>query len=231
MHMQGRDRGRYKGRQRAAALGPCVLALAATSACMTGAAEGPASPDVRQDVAPEGISVSGVSALIGPCTTGGQTFEEHLAGFKAFGLRPAPSGSALWVEAQVAHIAMSDLGAPGSEGGAILETYENFRDQARDGTLFREDIQEQSYEPPSGDVVINFSIVDGSPGCSIAYGKGATSFPIDLPTRQTWTSEAGSYTRYRAGAGLNAAGSVLGSSWDSWIGPGRLAAGFFVVSG
>lgn len=170
----------------------------------------------------------GLADLTSACAEGRASFEERTAKIEALGYSPVSSNDAMWVEAQLAHIALSDLAIGGTDD-TLRETYLDFRQLADGGDLFRTDIREQSFVNDAGNIVINFSDVDGDMACSIAYGIGATALPVSFEVDKTWTSEAGSYTEYRMRRGLVAMGSRLGSKWDQWIPTGRRAAGFLIL--
>ncbi|MEJ6390685.1 hypothetical protein V8J83_14325 [Gymnodinialimonas sp. 2307UL20-7] len=182
-------------------------------------------------VIPAGLTLpaaaSDLADLISACAEGRMGFEERVATIEALGYSRTQPQDPLWVEAQVAHIAMSELQFGGD---GLVETYHSFRDLAASGQMFRDDQTQQSFANATRDLMVSLSLLDGAPGCSIAFGVGAPLPEIPLTTRRDYSSNYGAYTTYRIGRGGVSSGSVLSSAWDTLMPAPRRAAGFLVVS-
>jgi hypothetical protein len=168
-----------------------------------------------------------IGALIKICSAGRESLPTRAAKIEAMGYIPIAHKSEMWVQAQIAHIALASL----EFDGQIRESYVTFKQSADIGELFLEDIEQYSFKDSENEVHISLSAPLGDDfGCSFAFAKEAPPITLPLPTLASWSSDAGTLTEYKIGGGRFATHSTMSNVWDNWIEEGRLVSAFVVVS-
>ncbi|MBM7068357.1 hypothetical protein [Actibacterium sp. 188UL27-1] len=178
---------------------------------------------------PQGQALSAdAAALVPACVQPSPSFAARKAAISALGYRPIKGVSDMWVQAQVAHIAISDLEYDGTRA-SIKATYDDYLKSAQSGDLFRTDTDTQHFTDTGKTLEISLAVVDGEPSCSIAFAPGTKPWPVPGRTDVRKTADVGLYETYAGSGGVDGGRSVLSQVWDAWMAGGRKASGFLIL--
>lgn len=168
-----------------------------------------------------------IGALIEICSAGDESLSTRAAKIEAIGYTAIAPDGKMWVQAQLAHIALASI----EFDDPVRETYVAVKQSADIGELFLDGVEQYSFKDSANEVHINLSAPYGDDfGCSFAFAKGATPINLPLPTLASWRSEAGTFTEYKIDGDRFATHSTMSNIWDSWIEERRLVSAFVVIS-